>query len=118
MSIPKLLRKLQWPEHLKDMIISDVLQVSPHRYHGCIGTEASHQVLKLDLTGVGLGRVLDLLRRKGVSELRIHELIGAARKLNQIRTNYFALKYGPNGFLGWKVYFAVIGSSRNLELPY
>ena len=106
--IPALLQSYNWSPKLAEEIEMDVKDLSSPTLRGCIGMESTGEILKLDFTGLGFGKVLKFLRKKETSENRIHELVDMARRLNQIQTNYFAMKYDLQGFSGWKVYFAVV----------
>ena len=85
----------------------DVREISNQGFKGCVGIESEGQILKIDLAGARLGRVLKFLSAAGVSTHRLNEVVSFARQLNQVQTNYFALKYNSQGLFGWKIYFAV-----------
>ncbi len=101
-----LLLAFNWPNSLCGKITQDIQLISKQRFRGCVGISSDGQTLKIDLAGASLGASLKFLKTIQTSPRRIKELTASARQLQQLQTNYFALKYNASGLIGWKMYFA------------
>jgi hypothetical protein len=107
-----LVRLLDWTPALSRSIGEDVMPLLPHSAHAAIGLDSASATkpltLKIAAADVSWDQVAATLCKKGVSQSRLTELAAVGRQFRQARLNYAALKFGPSGFLGWKLYWAVL----------
>jgi hypothetical protein len=107
-----LVRVLQWAADMAKTIGDDVTPLLPHSAHAAIGFDSASATtpvtLKIAAADVSWVQAATTLSKKGVPESRLLELAAVGRQFRQARLNYAAMKFGPSGFLGWKLYWAML----------
>lgn len=109
--LPELVQACGLPADLATSIAGDIRPFYRSMPVGVIGVDAGSggvaKALKFDPANVPLRQAFAFLAGKGVSRLRIAELSRIAGTLRAEWLSYLGIKYGPNGFAGWRVYFSV-----------
>lgn len=86
------------------------LQGTPGAEISVVGVDQGSQervgTLKVNLEDVSIIQASRFLRRKGAPGLTIDRLQQLAASLRTRALSYLGLKYGPDGFLGWRAYFS------------
>jgi hypothetical protein len=105
-----LLAASQYPEDLVSTIEEHLKELYQPGPVGVIGVDDGYDgvpgTLKFDPSNVPLSATFAFLARVGVSAVRIAALRTIATALRAESATYVGVQYGPQGFVGWRVYFA------------
>ncbi len=116
--VDPLVHLFEWDPALSRTISRDVRILLPGSAHAALGfdsaTGSTPVILKVSAADVAWEQVVASFADK-VSPVRIQELAAVGRRLRQKRLNYAAMKFGPTGYLGWKLYWAVLSRNRSAE---
>jgi hypothetical protein len=105
-----LIEALQLPADLADDVEGDLrgLSSSSGGVVGVgIGKEEGTSSLKLNPPNVDMGRAVKFLRAKGVPLARIGAIHRLAVSLRASSLSYLGIRYGAEGFIGWRAYLSL-----------
>jgi hypothetical protein len=108
--LPALLAVCGYPDGLASTLerdLKDLYQPGPAGVVGVNdGADGLPRAVKFDPANVPLGIALAFLAHAGASAQRIAALRTIALGLRADAASYVGVQYGPNGLLGWRLYFA------------
>jgi hypothetical protein len=109
--LPPLLSQLSMPESVATQIDRSLASLLGSAYPPMLGIDTPHgqesAILKLDVAGVFLAEALAFVSRMGAPEVRVRELGCVGRALRLELLNYVGTKFGPRGYVGWKLYMPI-----------
>jgi hypothetical protein len=115
--LPRLVDHMGLGAESSRMIGYDFPRVHRAATLGVIGVDGdAPSALKIDPARVPMPLALEFFRRRGATTGRLAQLSSIVRTLGVSRASYVGMKYGVDGFIGWKLYLSMMPCAAPLAL--
>lgn len=109
--LPTLLARLRIPSRVAVEVADTAGGLTAHLYPSMVGvdspTDSVPTLVKLDVAGVFLRDAMAFAAHRGADPAHLAAIAAIARAARLQMVNYVGLKFGSNGYAGWKLYLPV-----------